>query len=129
MLPIVTPTITSCRTVDHISRFYDTWEWDGEAWTQVADTGPPRSGGGLVYNGKTLWTGRSCNCWHGFRQRPTTDGDFWGLGEPTVYGTHGRHRNGRWPHPQRRTRDTAPPSCRASDRQIGSCPTHHVSRR
>ena len=23
----------------------DTWEWDGQDWTQVADTGPPARGG------------------------------------------------------------------------------------
>jgi hypothetical protein len=29
----------------------DTWEWDGEYWTQVADTGPsPRSGHGLAFD-------------------------------------------------------------------------------
>jgi hypothetical protein len=33
----------------------DTWEYDGAVWTRVGDTGPaPRSGCGLVYDGKTL---------------------------------------------------------------------------
>jgi hypothetical protein len=34
------------------SRFYgDTWEWDGESWVQVADTGPaPNAGIGLAFD-------------------------------------------------------------------------------
>jgi hypothetical protein len=35
--------------------FGDTWEYDGLAWTRVADTGPePRMGCDLVYNGNTI---------------------------------------------------------------------------
>jgi galactose oxidase-like protein len=31
----------------------DTWEWDGEDWTQIADTGPaPRVGAAMTYDGK-----------------------------------------------------------------------------
>lgn len=31
----------------------DTWEWDGEEWTQVAETGPsPRNGVGMIYDSK-----------------------------------------------------------------------------
>jgi hypothetical protein len=33
--------------------FGDTWEWDGEAWTQVADSGPlPRAFHGMTYDSK-----------------------------------------------------------------------------
>jgi galactose oxidase-like protein len=33
-------------------RFRDTWEWDGENWTQVADIGPsPRRECAMVYDG------------------------------------------------------------------------------
>ena len=47
-------THTETRTVTQLQFFNDTWEYDGVLWTRVADTGPqPRSGGGLVYNGKT----------------------------------------------------------------------------
>jgi hypothetical protein len=35
------------------SRLNDTWEWDGQAWTQVADTGPaPRSGYAMTYDSR-----------------------------------------------------------------------------
>jgi hypothetical protein len=35
------------------SLFNDTWEWDGENWTQYEDIGPvPRSRHGMVYDSK-----------------------------------------------------------------------------
>jgi len=37
--------------------FGDTWEWDGEAWTQVADSGPlPRAFHAMTYDSKRLRT-------------------------------------------------------------------------
>jgi len=43
----------------------DTWEWDGDAWTQIADTGPsPRSGHAMVYDtarGRVLLFGGNDN--------------------------------------------------------------------
>jgi hypothetical protein len=34
-------------------RFSDTWEWDGEGWVQVADTGPaPRAYAGLAFDSR-----------------------------------------------------------------------------
>jgi hypothetical protein len=36
---------------DSSSTFNDTWEWDGDAWTQVADMGPsPRRSSGMAYD-------------------------------------------------------------------------------
>jgi len=48
-------THTEQQSVVQTQFLNDTWEYDGAVWTRVGDTGPaPRSGGGLVYNGKTL---------------------------------------------------------------------------
>jgi hypothetical protein len=39
---------------NQVTYFSDTWEWDGEYWTQVADTGPSgRLGHAMVYDSAT----------------------------------------------------------------------------
>jgi hypothetical protein len=37
-------------------KFNDTWEWDGDNWTQVADTGPSARGGhAMAYDSNRGW--------------------------------------------------------------------------
>jgi hypothetical protein len=31
-------------------QFHDIWEWDGQSWTQVSDSGPPRDSHAMVYD-------------------------------------------------------------------------------
>ena len=41
------------RERDRVNRLRDTWEWDGEKWQLVSDTGPaPQSGATMIYDEK-----------------------------------------------------------------------------
>lgn len=71
--------------------FGDTWEWDGTAWKQVADTGPsPRMGHAMVYDsirGVTVLFGRGGSTdtweWDGVAWTQVADKG------PSVRGRHG----------------------------------------
>lgn len=64
--------------------FRDTWEWDGEEWVQVADTGPAHPNAGIsfdsgrdvvvLYGG--MWDWASTETWE-------WDGEYWGQAEDT----------------------------------------------
>jgi len=71
-------THTVTNTVLNTLFLDDTWEYDGLAWTRVADTGPEaRIGAGLIYNGKTslLFGGWQNN--NAFKNTWEWDGKHW----------------------------------------------------
>jgi galactose oxidase-like protein/Kelch motif protein len=71
-------THTEQRSVMQAQFFNDAWEYDGAVWTRVADTGPaPRSGSGLVYNGKTLLLFGGNDNGNSFKDTWQWDGKHW----------------------------------------------------
>jgi hypothetical protein len=57
LISLIVPVQANCQRVvlfggsSNSGLVGDTWEWDGEQWTQLGDTGPlPRSGHALTYD-------------------------------------------------------------------------------